>query len=41
MIIPGTSTGTITDFDGNYTLGIPSDENQLHFRYVGFNTSVA
>jgi len=40
IIIPGTSTGTITDFDGNYTLEIPSEANQLQFSYVGFNTKI-
>lgn len=35
IIIKGTSQGTVTDFDGNYTLG-PLDENmELIFSYIG------
>ena len=34
----GTSMGTITDFDGNFTLQIPSDVKQLVISYVGYVT---
>ncbi|RKS50710.1 iron complex outermembrane receptor protein [Gillisia mitskevichiae] len=36
IIVKGTSNGTTTDFDGNYTLTNVSNENVLVFSYVGF-----
>ncbi len=36
--IKGTSTGTITDFDGNYTLTVPSKETVLVFSFIGYTT---
>ncbi|WP_372792282.1 TonB-dependent receptor domain-containing protein [Lutibacter sp.] len=36
VTIEGTSRGTTTDFDGNYTIKVESSEN-LIFSYVGFN----
>lgn len=38
IMVKGTSTGTITDFDGNYTISIPSGSNTLVFSYVGMQT---
>lgn len=38
VAIKGTSTGTVTDFDGNYTLSNVSDDATLVFSYVGFTT---
>ncbi|WP_035916927.1 SusC/RagA family TonB-linked outer membrane protein [Flavimarina sp. Hel_I_48] len=35
-----TSVGTVTDFDGNYTITIESPESNLKFTYVGFKTLV-
>lgn len=37
VMVKGTSTGTSTDFDGNYSLAAPSD-GVLVFSYVGFTT---
>ncbi len=37
IIIKGTSTGVITDFDGNYSI-ISSVGDVLQFNYIGFNT---
>lgn len=37
VIIKGTSTGTSSDFDGNYSLNVNSGE-ELVFSYLGFNT---
>ncbi|MCQ0110462.1 SusC/RagA family TonB-linked outer membrane protein [Zhouia amylolytica] len=37
VMVKGTSTGTSTDFDGNYSLSAPSD-GVLVFSYVGFTT---
>lgn len=36
ILIKGTSTGTTTDFDGNYTLSVPSADDVLVFSYTGF-----
>lgn len=38
VVLKGTSTGTTTDFDGNYSLNIPGSEGTLQFSYVGFAT---
>lgn len=35
--IVGTSIGTSTDFDGKYTLKVPTTGKQLHVAYVGYN----
>lgn len=38
VVVQGTTTGTQTDFDGNYTLdGVPSD-GTLVFSYIGYST---
>ncbi|WP_051907744.1 SusC/RagA family TonB-linked outer membrane protein [Flavimarina sp. Hel_I_48] len=39
VIVDGTSNGTVTDFDGNYTLNNVSSTAVLNFSYVGFETS--
>jgi len=38
IIVKGTSNGTITDFDGNYTLTKLENENVLVFSFLGFTT---
>lgn len=38
VIVKGTSSGTTTDFDGNYTLNVSSSNAVLQFSYVGFKT---
>lgn len=38
VLVKGTSTGTVTDFDGNYTLVVPEGGNTLVFSYTGFQT---
>ena len=38
ITIKGTTTGTATDFDGNYLLPVSQNEGILEFRYVGFQT---
>jgi TonB-linked SusC/RagA family outer membrane protein len=35
VIIKGTSTGTITDLDGKYSLDVPADASTLVFTFVG------
>ncbi|WP_139955752.1 SusC/RagA family TonB-linked outer membrane protein [Flavicella sediminum] len=37
VLVKGTSTGTVTDFDGNYTLKVPAS-GTLVFSYLGFTT---
>src|SRR5690606_26702320 len=36
IIIKGTTQGTVSDVDGNYTLEVPSSESVLVFSSVGF-----
>ncbi len=36
ILVVGTSTGTITDFDGAYSLSVPADAKQLEFSYTGY-----
>ena len=39
VLLIGTSTGTVTDIDGNYSLTIPDGTDQvLRFSYTGFTT---
>ena len=36
VLVKGTSTGTITDISGNFSLNVPSDAKMLVFSYTGF-----
>lgn len=36
VVIKGTSQGTVTDIEGNYSLQVPSPETVLIFSYVGY-----
>ena len=36
VVLKGTSTGTITDIDGKYTISVPGSESVLAFSSVGF-----
>jgi len=38
VMVKGTTVGTVTDFDGNYTLDVPDDAKVLIFSYVGMKT---
>lgn len=38
VIVKGTSTGTLTDFDGVYSINVPSDNSILVFSYLGYKT---
>ncbi|MBD3626718.1 SusC/RagA family TonB-linked outer membrane protein [Cyclobacterium sp.] len=38
VLIKGTSTGTATDVDGNYSLNVPGAETVLVFSFLGFQT---
>ena len=39
VLVSGTSTGTITDFDGNYSLEVPADATQLEISYTGYTSA--
>lgn len=36
ILVKGTSRGTVTDIDGNYTINVDGDEAVLVFSYVGY-----
>ncbi|MFS4466598.1 SusC/RagA family TonB-linked outer membrane protein [Maribacter sp. 2210JD10-5] len=38
VVVKGTTTGTVTDFDGNYVIEVPDGSNTLVFSYVGYAT---
>ncbi|MBU2913739.1 SusC/RagA family TonB-linked outer membrane protein [Reichenbachiella agariperforans] len=38
VLIQGTQTGTVSDFDGRYSISIPSDETVLVFSFVGYQS---
>ncbi|MFS4466744.1 SusC/RagA family TonB-linked outer membrane protein [Maribacter sp. 2210JD10-5] len=38
VILKGTTIGTVTDFDGNYSLEVPDEDSVLVFSYTGFRT---
>lgn len=40
IVIQGTSDGTVTDYDGNYTLSNVAENAKLVFSYVGMKTQV-
>ena len=41
VVVKGTTTGTITDVNGNYSLAIGSDARILEFSYIGMKTKEA
>lgn len=38
VILQGTTTGTVTDIDGNYTVNVPEEGATLSFSFIGFTT---
>jgi hypothetical protein len=38
VFVEGTTSGTVTDFDGNYRLDVPADGGVLVFRFIGLTT---
>ena len=38
VVVKGTTVGTVTDFDGNYSIDVPADANVLVFSYIGMVT---
>lgn len=39
VLVKGTTTGTQTDFDGNFTIELPDGRNTLIISYIGFKTT--
>ncbi len=37
VLVKGTSAGTITDLDGNYSINVPDGSNVLVFSFTGYN----
>ncbi|MEL6865604.1 MAG: SusC/RagA family TonB-linked outer membrane protein [Bacteroidota bacterium] len=37
VVVVGTTTGTITDFDGKFTINVPEGATQLEFSYTGYS----
>ncbi|WP_405296590.1 SusC/RagA family TonB-linked outer membrane protein [Algibacter sp. Ld11] len=38
VIVKGTNTGAVTDFDGNYSITVPSNSAVISFSYIGYVT---
>ncbi|WP_320113507.1 SusC/RagA family TonB-linked outer membrane protein [Draconibacterium orientale] len=38
IVLVGTTTGTITDIDGEFSIEVPSDESELMFSMIGFTS---
>ncbi len=38
IMVEGTTTGTVTDFDGNYRLQIPEGTQNLSFSFIGYDS---
>lgn len=38
VLVKGTTTGTSTDFDGNFSISVPDDNAILEVRFVGYET---
>lgn len=38
VVLKGTTTGTVTDVDGNYAVNVPADGGTLVFSFIGFTT---
>jgi TonB-linked SusC/RagA family outer membrane protein len=36
VLVKGTTTGTVTDIDGNYSLSVPSEKAVLVFSFIGY-----
>ena len=39
VLVKGTSIGTVTDFDGNFSIKLPNPNSVLVFSYVGYTTT--
>lgn len=36
VVVKGTTTGTVTDYDGNYSIEVPGNNSVLEITYIGF-----
>jgi len=37
VIVQGTTIGTVTNMEGNYSITIPNNANQLNYSFIGYN----
>ncbi|WP_299576775.1 TonB-dependent receptor [uncultured Sunxiuqinia sp.] len=40
ILVPGTTIGTVSDFDGNYLLEVPEESDKLQFSMIGFERQI-
>jgi len=40
VIVKGTTVGTLTDFDGKYSITIPNNAKQLEYSFIGMETKI-
>jgi hypothetical protein len=38
VVVQGTTIGTVTDIDGNYSITIPNNASQLNYSFIGYNS---
>jgi len=38
VIVQGTTIGTVTNMEGNYSITIPNNASQLNYSFIGYNT---
>lgn len=38
VVVKGTSVGTVTDFEGNYTVKLPEDAKEIVVSFIGYDT---
>jgi TonB-linked SusC/RagA family outer membrane protein len=41
VLVSGTTSGTTTDADGNFSISVPSGTGKLEFRYIGYQPQTA
>lgn len=40
VVVKGTTVGTVTDFDGSYSLAVPENADSLSFSYTGYKNVI-
>ena len=40
VVVKGTTIGTVTDFEGNFSLDVPRDAKMIFISYVGLKTKL-
>lgn len=40
IVVPGTTIGTTTDFDGNYSISVSADTDSLRYSFIGYITQI-